>query len=250
MNHQGCALGRRSPRPKSLVAGVHFHDLAAFLDPAIVAPEAVDETPGARVYLGHNNQLGTCGVVGLANYLSTVATREGRPATEFSDDAIRDYYLAYTHGADVGVVLLEFLNFAKSNGFFGEPLGAIVAIDPKNWEHVKLGMAIADALYVGAELPLSAQASNFWRAGTTQRDLPGSWGGHCMAATGYLLAGSYGEANVSFDSWAQRFYATRSWWDACVDEVYAVIDLRRETIPGLHLDALRAAEAQLAALAD
>ncbi len=243
-------LGRKGPRPAHYIAGRHYLalDPSKHLLELPPAPPDVDLTPGAPIYMGHNDDHGTCGVVALTNLISTQCAREGRtPAfvtLKSIDDSILDYYFRYTGGVDEGVVMLDFLFYAQKNGFMGEQIGTPIAIDPKNWEHVKIARALDFGLMVGAELPLSSQDSDFWRDGTETRDLK-PWGGHAMMSAGSKESGSYGEPNAELDSWRSRFYCTRSWWTKRVDEAYIVIDLARATVPGVNMDALRASAAEL-----
>ncbi len=63
-----------------------------------------------RMYL--NDELGCCTISGLANHARIVAAMDGRPAPEFADQEIRDYYMRLSGGIDSGLVLSDVLDFA------------------------------------------------------------------------------------------------------------------------------------------
>jgi hypothetical protein len=88
------------------------------------------------------------------------------------------------------------------------------------WEHIKLALWLFRGLYIGVELPLTAQGQSVWDVvpSTPDRNSPGSWGGHAVN----VIAISPDES-IEFISWGARMRMTRAFWDAYVDEVYAVV---------------------------
>ena len=128
----------------------------------------------------------------------------------------------------------------RPEGFFGEKTGEPIALLPNDWKQLTTCMALGLGIYIGGEVTNGACASapnTFWRFndGSDQSIA----GGHCMYASGYIKGGSYGEPNLSIESWGSRFYTTWSWWTAHIDEAYVLVDLARPA-SCFNLEALRA----------
>ncbi len=81
---------------------------------------------------------------------------------------------------------------------------------------------LTGSLYVGVDLPLSAQRQTVWDvAPAGQHDssyAPGSWGGHAMTMLGY------DRLHVTFITWGAVKIATIEWFRTYVSEAWAMID--------------------------
>ncbi len=110
-------------------------------------------------------------------------------------------------------------------------------------DHVQVRQAIAwfGNLYVGLALPVSAQRQGVWdvpRGGTRGQGAPGSWGGHAVLAVGYDAQG------VLCVTWGALKRMTWAFWDAYVDESYALLSRDFVTAAGTAPEGLSWAQLQ------
>jgi hypothetical protein len=123
---------------------------------------------------------------------------------------------------DQGVVLLDALRYWRNVGISGHKVGAYMKVDHHNIDHVKIAINLFGGVYMGANLPASAQGKPQWSGGRgvlRGDDAPGSWGGHCMWAPKYDRSG------VGFVTWGTRQPADWQWWVDYVDEAFAVVSI-------------------------
>jgi hypothetical protein len=178
-----------------------------------------------------NDRYGDCTIAGLAHQLHMQAVHEGRQ-DQFSDCEVIDYYFAMTGGKDDGLVEVDVLERVRQAGFPARGdhrLAAWAALATKDHEHVKSAAVAFNGVYVGAELPLTAQQQEVWdvTGPLTGQAALGSWGGHCLVLCGYDARG------VTVVTWGAFKRATWAWWDAYVDEAYAWIDFDRAQVAGI-----------------
>ena len=99
---------------------------------------------------------------------------------------------------------------------------------------------IFGGLYIGLQLPLSAQYQETWdwNGSLTGDDRPGSWGGHAVDVV------RYGAAGLTVVTWGSLKAMTWSFWDRYCDEAYCILSrdfLDGDRAPnGFDLAALRA----------
>lgn len=133
---------------------------------------------------------------------------------------------------DQGAYLLDVLRYMRKNGMGTEKDGtphtvyAYAEVDVLDHDQVMLAHYLFGGLYIGVGLPEAAQdqigspgSPGHWTiTGDPRADKWGSWGGHCMYVQGYDA-----KAGVQFDTWGMWQYADWAWWDAYVDEAWAVV---------------------------
>jgi hypothetical protein len=95
-------------------------------------------------------------------------------------------------------------------------------------------------LYIGLQLPLSAQRQGTWDCGgaLTGPDRPGSWGGHAVDVV------RYSPGSLTVVTWGRLQDMTWSFWDRYCDEAYCILSrdfLDGDRAPnGFDVEALRA----------
>lgn len=207
--------------------------------PLPVPPITLDNTPGVRYGLYHNDVYGDCTIAALANFLSTSGVRRGFEAS-FTDKDATDFYFDMSGGKDDGLYEVDVLERAVNKGFplnGLHKLAAFVAIDPTDIYSIRSSAFLFDAIYVGVELPRAAEATvgGLWDSADTLGDnAPGSWGPHAVIVPKYDALGP------TFITWGQQQQATWSWWRNCVTEAYALLWRDVAVQHGVDWDALQA----------
>ncbi len=149
----------------------------------------------------------------------------GNKLTISDDDIVKAYsavsgFDASTGLNDNGAVLLDVLNYWRTNGIAGHKIAAFTQLNPKNIKNIKAAIYLFGGIYVGVALPISAQKQDIWdvpATGLTGDGAVGSWGGHAICATGYDTQYVY------CISWGKTKKMTWAFWKAYVDEAYVVI---------------------------
>jgi hypothetical protein len=134
---------------------------------------------------------------------------------------------------DDGLVILDFLNYWKANGFADFPLGAYVSVDHTNIDELKQAIFLFGSVFIGLGLPITAQTAPVGVNGYPTWEIlsdgnpadaePGSWGGHCVALPffssnekGYLW-------NFNAITWGTVYNMTPDFLASYCDEAYALL---------------------------
>ncbi len=216
-DHSRMRLGRLPARHDSRRRG-HAHRLFAALPPA---PPSVDWTNGIGAWgMMRNDVLGDCTIAACGHAIQVVTLAATDAIVTPSDDVVLSLYEKWDgyHPADPasdqGGVELDVLQDWERDGFDGHALLGFVSPDPRNLDQVKQAITHFGGVYMGAELPVSAQTQEVWDVTPADGHI---WGGHCMHAP------SYDRDTVSFITWGQRKRATWNWWLKYVDECHALL---------------------------
>lgn len=219
-------LGKLAPRHD--LRTIHFANL---LTPALpVSPPARDWLYGMPTDLGMmaNDAVGDCGFASQAHAIQSWSFNQ---TGEIFTPPTADVLAAYSHctgydpadpSTDRGVVMLDALNSWRNYGISGRKIGAYAKVDHHNVDHVKAALNLFGGVYLGANLPLSAQKDGPWFAPAgplVGDDAPGGWGGHCM------WMASYDRDLVTFVTWGRRQTADWQWVLDYVDEMYAPVSV-------------------------
>ena len=102
---------------------------------------------------------------------------------------------------------------------------------------VQQALFLIGPVYIGVNLPLSAQGATSWdvpAGGPTGNGAPGSWGGHCVPIVAYDASG------VTVITWGAKLLATWAFLAAYMDEDYVpvsqdFVDAQGEDPAGLSL---------------
>ncbi len=198
-NHLGMKLGKKPVR-----RDLRTLKLARYLAPALPAPPAaVDYTLGISDWgMMLNDKLGCCTIAAVGHALqSWTRNALGRELT-VPDSTVLEYYEKWdgynpaNPATDQGGIELDVLNDWRQQGFDGQSLNAFAAVEFADGDGgngaranlVETAIWLFGGIYIGLELPLSAQAQDVWDidAGAASSDsAPGSWGGHAVYVVGY-----------------------------------------------------------------
>jgi hypothetical protein len=192
-----------------------------------------------------NDQYGCCTFASAAHTIRSWTANAGAVATLTDVDVLAGYaeltgFRPDDPQTDGGAAMLDVLNYWRNVGIGGHKLGAFAKIDHANFAEMQLALDLFGAVYVGVNLPISAQRDGDWIGAelTKGPDAPGSWGGHAMTALRYDRTGMW------FATWAHMQRADRQWCADYIEEAYALFSIdwvsgERQAPNGLDVDALR-----------
>jgi hypothetical protein len=229
---------RIDPRKLKLGKSAARHDprtllLASYLTPALPAPPAsADLTAkvGSSWGMMDNDQIGDCTCAAAGHLIMEWTANAGKKMVTPTDKQIVAAYSAITGynpvtGAnDNGANEVDVLNYWRQTGIAGHKIGAYVALEPSNHNHIMDSVYIFEGCYIGMQLPISAQAQvqnhQPWSVppgGPTGDGKPGSWGGHAVPVVAYDTRG------VTVVTWGALQIMTWSFWETYCDEAYAIL---------------------------
>jgi hypothetical protein len=226
------------PLKLKLGKGTARHDprtllMASYVTPSLPTPPAsFDLTTKVKSSWGmmENDQIGDCTCAAAGHLIMEWTANAGKKMAVPTNKQIVAAYSAVTGynpktGAnDNGAVELDVLNFWRQTGIAGHKIGAFVALEPSNHNHVMDAVYVFEGCYIGVQLPISAQAQTQnhqpWSVppgGTTGDGKPGSWGGHAIPVVAYDSRG------VTVVTWGALQTMTWSFWETYCDEAYAIL---------------------------
>ena len=162
-----------------------------------------------------NDQYGDCGVAGLEHGLEADATIVKVRETFPSDKQTIAYYLKYTNGQDSGVVLSDFLAYARKHGYYGKTVSAYAPVRVQDVPTLQTAIWMYGFAYTGvtvtAEMQKAFASNKPWDATACSGPVIG---GHCIPVVGYddqfLYAVTWGEVQaISYSAWHR--IATEAW---------------------------------------
>lgn len=221
-------LGKKPPRrdPRTL-------SLSKYIAAMPAPPAECDWLSGISSWGAMlNTQLGDCTIAAVGHAIQVWTGVTGNVCT-VSDAAILQAYERWAGykpsdpGSDQGAVVIDILNRWRKEGF-GDPglthtLPAYTAVDPGNREHARQAMLLFGGIYLGVELPVTAQRQigSLWDVvGDPTSDpesQPGSWGGHA------IFCPAYDQEGVVCITWGAPQKMTWAFCDAYVSEAYALL---------------------------
>ena len=213
-------VGKLGRLPAQMPVGVellpHYH-----AGHRLPAPPPAVAPPGFESWgmLG-NDRYGDCGVAGLIHACEADAT-VAQESEQWPDaQSVIDYYLAYTGGADTGVVLSQFLGYVRRQpqGILGHTVSAFAPIAVGDLSTLRSAIALYDAAYTGIAVTAPMQESfQAGRAWTTDDLSSPPIGGHCIPLVGY------DDSYVYAVTWGAIQPITWPCWHAIASEAWAVI---------------------------
>jgi hypothetical protein len=190
-------------------------------------------TPKVLFPLDGNDVYGDCTIAALAHAVTVYRGLVGRVRIP-SRHGVVALYLKLTGGQDSGMNELDVLNYWRNHQVAGDAILGYAAVDHKDRRHVKQAIQLFGGLYIGFNVQEGAvedfEAGRPWKAG------PPDGGGHAVYVVGYTPQG------VTVLTWGGVQRATWGWWDAQVEEAYAILPPEAADPswgPGLDLAALR-----------
>lgn len=224
----GCRLGKHPAKMDARTLKMAKY-LPVSLPPA---PLQADWLSGVTDWgMMGNDRLGDCTIAAVA-HACQVWTGATGPMWTATDAEVQDYYSkwdGYVPGdpsTDNGGVELDVLNRWRAEGFCGMKLLAYVDPAPGNGEHIRQAIHLFGGVYIGLQLPLSAQSQigDIW---TDLGDMPGGWGGHAVFVPYYDPEG------LICITWGKRQRMTWDFWKHYCDESHALLsEVWLDRVPG------------------
>jgi hypothetical protein len=196
--------------------------LATYLDDAAVLPNVPPELSAPTVDawpMYGNDRLGDCTIAAVGHMIQAWTSDAGAPR-QIADADVEQAYIPGTGTDDTGRFELDVLNYWRTTGVGADKIAAYAAIDPSNHAHVMAAAYLFGGVYIGVALPTTAQGQPVWDVvgdGKTGPSQPGSWGGHAVDVVAYDSDG------LTIVTWGALLKMTWGFWDAYVEEAYAVI---------------------------
>jgi hypothetical protein len=220
----GMRLGRKALKIDSRTLKMAKY-LAAGLPPA---PPSVDWTKSIAVWgMMLNDQLGCCTIAGLGHAIQTWVSNSSAPNADLNvtdAEILKGYeefdnYNPQDPSTDRGGIELDVLTDFKKQGFAGATLSSFVSVNVKNLAEVRQAIDLFGGVYIGVELPLSAQGQATWDVVSpiSYANQAGSWGGHAVWVP------KYDETSFTCITWGAPTPMTLAFWEAYVDEAYALL---------------------------
>ena len=206
--------------------------LASYVTPALPAPPAsFDLTSKVKAWgMMDNDQIGDCTCAAAGHLIMEWTANAGKKMfTPTNKQVVAAYsaitgYNPVTGANDNGAIEVDVLNYWRQTGIAEHKIGAYVALEPSNHNHIMDSVYIFEGCYIGMQLPVSAQAQvqnhQPWSVppgGTTGDGKPGSWGGHAVPVV------AYDGRSVTVVTWGALQTMTWSFWEAYCDEAYAIL---------------------------
>jgi hypothetical protein len=180
-----------------------------------------------------NDLLGDCVVAAALHSIQewSAMTTPFR-VTPNDDDALNVYelfgYDPKDPSTDQGIVMLDFLKYWRKTGLPVQgkthKIDAFVSVNPKNPTEVAQALWLFGNLFVGVQLPLSAQNQAIWCVpdGLGSSAAPGSWGGHCVPIMREHLDSKFPDG-IGVITWGEVLSATWYFLSCYCDEAYAIL---------------------------
>jgi hypothetical protein len=161
-----------------------------------------------------NDSLGNCTIAARSHAITVFQGMINRKNIPSAQDTIA-LYNRLSGGKDTGLAELDVLNDWRKET--DDPILAYAEIDPKNHDHVKQAMMLYGAVYIGFQVQENCiqefNAHQPWTPGPLLSE------GHAVLTVAYDASG------VTVLTWGNTQLGTWAWWDACVDEAYAILPI-------------------------
>jgi len=229
MQVRGMRLGRTPKRddPRSL-------KLETLLPKAIPQPPAaVDVSTGVTKWpMYANDHLGDCTCAALGHMLEIWTEQATNSPRILTDAQVIALYNLVNNGQDKGANMLDVLHQMRVGaGLAGDKVFAYASVDTKRTDLVKAGAWLFTGLYIGIQMPVSAQTqtgpSTSWDVATGPDGQAGSWGGHAVNVVAFDGNG------LTVVTWGALQKMTWGFWNAYVDEAWALIPVDYEHLKGV-----------------
>ena len=200
--------------------------LARYVDSAVLpAPPPTLDLSSAVIDwpMYANDRIGDCTVAAAGHMIEAWTAAAHGDAVEVSE---RSVLTAFDHvklvdpsTGEEGAVELDVLKYWRRVGIGRHRIGAFARVSLHDPLLVRTGAYLFGGLYIGVQLPLTAQSQRVWDW-TRRLDgpaRPGSWGGHAVDVVGYDAR------SLTIVTWGQLKQMTWSFWDHYCDEAYCLL---------------------------
>jgi hypothetical protein len=228
-------------------ADIRTLKLARYVDRATLPqpPDRLDLGSAVREWpMYANDRLGDCTCAAAGHMIEAWTAASRGQAAVITEAAVIEAFervkVTDPVTGEEGAYELDVLKLWRRSGFGGHTIGAFAVVPPHDHRLVTTAAWLFGGLYVGVELPLTAQDQAVWDwTMSLEGDAaPGSWGGHAVDVV------DYDETRLAVVTWGSLKEMTWAFWDCYVDEVYCLLSadfIDGGRAPnGFDLDALRA----------
>lgn len=172
-----------------------------------------------------NDSLGDCVCAAAGHMVEQWTAYASSPVVVPNSDILTMYeqvggYVPGNSQTDQGCSMLDALNWWRKVGLGGRKILGYASVDTWNRPQFKNSVRLLGNVYLGVQLPLSAQGQSVWQVpneGPFGDGSPGSWGGHCIPVV------SYDRTGLIVISWGQKLFMTWGFLHTYADEAYAVL---------------------------
>ena len=221
--------------------------LARYVDQAKLpsSPDAFDETAGVHDWpMYANDRIGDCTTAAAAHMIEAwTAAGHGKPVEVPEADVLAAFDQVKQvdpASGEAGAVVLDVLRLWRSSGIASHRIGAYARVSVHDHELVRAAAWLFGGLYLGLQMPLSAQRQETWDwlGSLTGPAAPGSWGGHAVDVV------RYDPDVLTVVTWGRLQKVAWSFLDRYCDEAYCILSddfLDGDRAPnGFDLEALKA----------
>ena len=191
-----------------------------------------------------NDRIGDCTIAAAGHMIEAWTAASHGAAVEVTESAVLTAFdrvkLVDPATGEEGAVELDVLRDWRKHGVGHHRIGAFARVSIHDHELLQTAAWLFGGLYIGLQLPLSAQWQETWdwNGSLSGDDRPGSWGGHAVDVV------RYGGDALTIVTWGSLKQLTWPFWDRYVDEAYCILSrdfLDGDQAPnGFDLEALRA----------
>lgn len=176
-----------------------------------------------------NDKLGDCTCAAAGHMLqqwTAYASAEVHPTEEQIVKAYGDVggYVPGQPDTDNGAIMLDVLKYWRNFGIAGHQIAAFARVRTDSPLQMRLAASLFGNVYVGIQLPLTAQdqltTGKVWEVAgpkDSPRGAPGSWGGHAVPIVGYDAT------KLLCVTWGATKWMSWSFLQTYADEAYAVL---------------------------
>lgn len=144
-----------------------------------------------------NDRIGDCTIAAAGHMIEqwTTYTDAGFAPTDQQILAAYEAVSGYQPGqpsSDNGAVMIDVLNYWRKTGIGAHTIAGYVGLNPVLQTEVRAAAYLFGNVYLGIQLPMSAQTQTVWQVpaqGPNGSGAPGSWGGHCVPVVQFDLHG-------------------------------------------------------------
>jgi hypothetical protein len=182
-----------------------------------------------------NNQIGDCTIAGLGHAIQIWSANTSTEIT-LPDTTIQSAYEDWcgydpnNPDTDRGGIELDVLTDWRRDGLGGHKLLAFADPSVTNLTEVRTAIDLFGGVYIGLNLPISAQTQEIWDnvdSGNGKDNVAGSWGGHAV------FVPAYDTSSFTCITWGTLKKMTTDFWLTYCDEAHALLspDWIAQTVP-------------------
>jgi hypothetical protein len=170
-----------------------------------------------------NDRVGDCTTAAAGHMIEAWTAAVRGQAVVVSEQAVLDAFdhvkLVDPLTGEEGAIELDVLRYWRKHGIGEHRIGAFARVSVHSTQLTKTGAWLFGGLYIGLQLPLTAQGEDVWDwSGSLAGDArPGSWGGHAVDVV------AYDSESLTVVTWGRLKRMTWSFWDRYVDECYCIL---------------------------